>query len=308
MYNLGFVFSGQGAQFVGMAEELYKESSAARNVFEIANRVLERDVSGICFSGSQEVLNMTHNTQPCVLAADLAAYSAIKEKGIEPTCVAGFSLGEYAALVAASVISIEDAFRVIQIRADAMQEAVPIGMGAMAAIRKASEEEVNLLCEKVGGYVIAANYNSPEQIVVSGAASAVDEFILLAKEKKFRSMKIPVSAPFHCDLMEPARKKLEEVFETIEFKDARIPVYMNIDGRAHIDSDDIKKCVLAQTVSPVRWIDTIKNMNSEIKCSFVELGVGNTLISFINKICPEVETLLVNNSGTMEDFIMHIEK
>ena len=196
--KIAFLFSGQGAQFPGMMNELAIENAEAKKVFEIADCSLGRSISTLCFDGTQDDLNLTLNTQPCVLAADLAAYMAIKSYGIVPDVVAGFSIGEYAALVAADVIKIEDAFRVVQKRADFMQEAVPVGEGAMAAVMKLSEAEVKALCDEVEGYVIPANYNCPGQIVVSGEAKSVDKLLEITKKRKIRAMKLAVSAPFHC--------------------------------------------------------------------------------------------------------------
>jgi len=300
MRRISFLFSGQGAQAPGMGKELYDTSVAARAVFETADRVLGRNISELCFYGFQEELNLTRNTQPCMLTVDLAAYEAVREKGLQPDAVAGFSLGEYAALAAARVISQEDAFRLIQLRADAMQQAVPVGEGAMAAVMKLSPQEVERLCEEVEGYVVPANYNSPVQTVVSGEAETVDQLLILARERRIRAMKLPVSAPFHCKLMEPARAVLEEAFRGVHFQNAEFPIYMNVDGKPHMDAEDIKRCVLRQTVSPVRWTDTVQAMKTDMDCGFIELGVGNTLCGFVKKTSPESVVLNVEDAGTLE--------
>lgn len=298
-----FLFSGQGAQMPGMMKDLYETFEAVRAVFDTADRVLNRSISDLCFSGSQEELNLTHNTQPCMLSADLAAFKAVQEHDIKPDAVAGFSLGEYAALVAADVLSIEDAFSIIQIRADAMQEAVPIGQGAMAAIMKVSASDVEELCNAVDGYVIPVNYNSPVQTVVSGEAKAVKELLALTNERKIRSLKLPVSAPFHCKLMEPARRKLEEAFRDIAFHNASIPVYMDVDGKAHSEAEDIRDCVLRQTVSPVQWVNTLLNMRAAGINVFIELGVGKTLSGFVSKTLPDVAVASVNDKESLKNII-----
>ena len=216
----------------------------------------------MCFYGTQDDLNLTLNTQPCVLAADLAAYMAIKSYGIVPDVVAGFSIGEYAALVAADVIKIEDAFRVVQKRADFMQEAVPVGEGAMAAVMKLSEAEVKALCDEVEGYVIPANYNCPGQIVVSGEAKSVDKLLEITKKRKIRAMKLAVSAPFHCGLMKLAAENLREPLSTIKFNQPSIPIYLNVDAKNEDDPQIIREKLILQAKSPVRWEDTLRNMFS----------------------------------------------
>jgi len=209
-------------------------------------------------------------------------------------------LGEYASLAAAGVISAEDAFRLVQLRADAMQEAVPVGQGAMATFMNLSPQEVEALCKEIDGYVIPANYNSPEQTVVSGEAAAVKALIKLVKSKGIKALRLPVSAPFHCQLMEPARKKLAAAFANVAFHDAVVPVYMNVDGKPHVEAEDIKQCVLQQTVSPVRWTNTIENMFTDLNCYFIELGVGETLCHLVEKIRPKAVAWPVADRETLQ--------
>lgn len=277
------LFSGQGAQFSGMMKDIAEESYAAKNVFHTADNVLNRSISELCFFGTQEELNLTHNTQPCVLAADLAAYAAIIEKEIRPDAVAGFSLGEYAALTAAGVIEIEDAFSIVQKRADFMQEAVPVGKGAMAAILMTTEDTVLELCEAVSGYVIPANYNCPGQIVVSGETEAVDQVLVRAKERKIRGIKLSVSAPFHCKMMHPAAEKLEDVLNNVFFSNPTIPMYMNVDGKVELNPEKIKRKLIDQAESPVLWERILRNMYNDGIKTFVEAGPGKVLSGFIKK-------------------------
>ncbi len=301
MSNLAFLFSGQGVQCPGMGKELYDNSQSAREIFAIADKVLGRSISELCFYGSQDELNLTHNTQPCMLAADLAAYAAIVEQGVEPNAVAGFSLGEYAALVAAKVLSVEDAFRLVQLRAEAMQGAVPVGKGAMAAIMGVNSQEVEKMCSEVDGYIIIANYNSPVQCVVSGETGAVGNVLKLAKAREIRAAKLPISIPAHCQLMEPARIALAQAFDKICFNNAQVPIYMNVDGRAHRQSADIKQCVLQQTVGSVLWVQTIQNIYAEYRNIFIELGIDDVLINFVRKITPDAVVAQVEDLTTLTE-------
>ena len=282
-----FLFSGQGAQYPGMMKDITEVSKAAREVFDIADRILHRSVSDLCFNGTPEELSLTHNTQPCVLAADLAAYAAISEEGIRPDAVAGFSLGEYAALVAANVINAEDAFPLVQQRADYMQEAVSIGEGAMAAIMKLSEEEVKDLCKETEGYAIPANYNCPGQIVISGETKAIDRILELAKERKVRAIKLSVSAPFHCEMMAPAAEKLIIPLNNISLKKPDVSIYMNVDAMPETDTQQIREKLIDQAKSPVYWEQTIRNMYQDGVDTFIELGPGKTLSGFVKKTLGE---------------------
>jgi [acyl-carrier-protein] S-malonyltransferase len=307
--KIAFLFSGQGAQYPGMMKDIVSDNKAAKEIFEIADNSLGRSISELCFSGTQEELNLTHNTQPCVLAADLAAYAAITENEIKPDTVAGFSLGEYAALVAAGVIRIEDVFPVVQKRADYMQDAVPVGEGAMAAVMKLSEKEVRELCDSVEGYVVPANYNCPGQIVVSGENQAVDKLLELTKERKIRAMKLAVSAPFHCEMMNPAAENLRGPLNEIEFSVPSVPVYMNVDANAEEDPINIREKLLLQAKSPVRWEDTLKNMFEAGIDTFIELGPGKTLSGFVKKSFKEgVQVFNVTDLETLNSTIAAVKE
>lgn len=282
-----FLFSGQGAQYPGMMRDIAGRYAAAKEVFDIADKTLGRGIGRLCFEGTQDELNLTHNTQPCVLAADLAAYKALEASGIRPEAVAGFSLGEYAALVAAGVIGLNDVFPLVQKRADLMQDAVPVGQGAMAAVMKLTAEEVRALCEEAEGYVAPANYNCPGQIVVSGEADAVDRLCALARGRKIRAAKLAVSAPFHCDLMRPAAERLKEPLQKILLSPPGIPVYMNVDAQREASPDIIREKLIAQARSPVRWEETLRNMVDDGVDTFVEAGPGATLSGFVKKTFRE---------------------
>lgn len=300
--KIGILFSGQGSQYPGMLKELYDTEPAAKELFDCADRVLGRAISELCFEGAQEELNLTHNTQPCMLACDLASAMVLKAHGIQAEAVAGFSLGEYAALAYSGAISIEDAFRIIQIRADAMQEAVAPGEGAMAAFVGATSTQVEEICSKVqGGYVSAANYNSPVQTVISGTASGVEEACELASAAGFRCMKLAVSAPFHCVLMEPAAKILEREFRNMAFSNPSIPVYMNVDGKPVTDGSAIGSMLVKQAMSPVRWVETLENMWSDGVDTFIECGAGKTLSGLVKKTLKDVNICRVENKKTLNE-------
>lgn len=289
-----FLFSGQGAQYTGMMKDIVQENQAAQTVFDLADRTLGRCISSLCFEGPQDDLNLTHNTQPCVLAADLAAYAAITSYGIQPDAVAGFSLGEYGALTAAGVIFMENVFPLIQKRADFMQDAVPVGEGAMAAVMKLAADDVIALCSEMRGYVEPANYNCPGQIVVSGEYHAVEQLVQTAKQRKIRVMILPVSAPFHCKMMGPAAERLKAPLVEINLLSASVPVYMNVDGKPSDKPDEIIEKLIEQTKSPVHWEETIRNMYLDGIDTFIELGPGKTLSGFVKKTLPEESVNIYN--------------
>ena len=305
--KIAFLFSGQGAQYPGMLKDIYEMEIEARDVFRCADAVLCRGISNLCFEGTQEELNLTHNTQPCVLAADLAVSAALKAHGIVPEMVAGFSLGEYAALAFTGALNMEDAFRVIQLRADAMQDAVPPDEGAMAAFVGASAEQVEEICAQVTeGYVAPANYNSPVQTVVSGTVAGVDAASAIAEGKGLRCIKLAVSAPFHCALMKPAAMKLQEAFRTIQFQFPSMPVYMNVNGKPAETVDAIRDSLVQQAMSPVRWVDTLRNMQADGIDTFIECGPGKTLSGLVKKTLKEVKILRVENVKTLQDTLKEL--
>ncbi len=300
--KIAFLFSGQGAQYPGMMKDLWEAEPAAKAVFDCADAVLGRGISALCFDGTQEELNLTHNTQPCMLAGDLAAAAVLGAHGIRAEAAAGFSLGEYAALAHAGVFSLEDAFRTIQVRADAMQEAVAPGEGAMAAFVGASAEQVEAICGKVtAGYVVAANYNSPVQTVISGTAAGVDEACALAAAENIRSVRLAVSAPFHCALMEPAARKLETALGGVRFSEPAIPVYMNVNGLPAAPGEDIAALLVRQAMSPVRWVATLQNMRDAGVDTFIECGAGKTLTGLVKKTLKDVTALRVEDVKTLQN-------
>ena len=306
--KIAFLFSGQGAQYSGMMKDLYDAEPSAAKVFDEADAALGREISKVCFEGTQEDLNLTHNTQPCMLAGDLAAAMVLKAHGVHADAAAGFSLGEYAALAYAEAISTNDVFRVIQIRADAMQEAVAPGEGGMAAFVGATAEQVEEICAKVTrGYITAANYNSPLQTVVSGSAAGVEEACEMAEAAGLRCVKLAVSAPFHCALMEPAAKRLEEEFRKVSFRNPSVPVYMNVDGQPVTEGAAIPDLLVRQAMSPVRWVRTLENMQSDGIDTFIECGAGKTLSGLVKKTLKDVTILRVENVKTLRETLTELQ-
>ncbi len=303
MSRTAFLFNGQGAQVEGMMRDLADRIPAASQVFQTADRVLGRSISSLCFEGPQAELDLTHNTQPCLLAADLAAWAALTAAGIQPQAAAGFSLGEYAALVAAGVLSTEEAFRLVQTRADAMQEAVPVGRGAMAMIGECDEGTVLELCRQVDGYVTPANYNRPGQIVVSGETAAIKALVALGRQRGIRILRIPVSAPFHCEMMKPAADRMAGTLERVRFSAPSFPIYMNCDAEPVTTADRIAEKLVRQVTSPVRWEGTLRRMHADGIDTFIELGPGTTLSAFAAKTLGEVRVLNVAGLETLEQTV-----
>lgn len=305
--KIAFLFSGQGAQYPGMMKDLYENSKEVQAVFDKADEMLHRSISDLCFYGTQEELNLTHHTQPCVLAADIAAGSVLKTYGVKPDAVAGFSLGEYAAMYFAGIIRLEDVFLLVQVRADAMQEAVPAGQGAMAALMGVAPEEVSRLCSRIQEeYVEPANFNSLVQTVVSGTAVGVDRLIAEAGAEGIRAVKLAVSAPFHCRLMKPAAEKLKAELEKYTFKPSKLPLYLNCTGGRLSPEASVKEMLLHQLYNPVQWVKTLQNMQADGIDTFIECGPGKTLSGLVRKTLKKVTVLRVENEKTLNEALVKL--
>lgn len=282
-----YVFPGQGSQFVGMGRDLYENSAEAKALFDKADEILGFKITEVMFSGTADELKQTKVTQPAVF---LHSVVLAKVMDIKPDAVAGHSLGEFSALVAAGALSFEDGLRLVAKRAAAMQKCCEQVAGGMAAIIALDDEVVERVCSAVDGVVVAANYNCPGQLVISGADDAVDEACARLKEAGARrAMRLPVGGAFHSPLMEAARAELEQAIAEVEFHTPVCPIYQNVDAAAYSDAEQIKRNLIAQLTSPVRWTQITRNMLSDGIGSFTELGPGNVLQGLIKKVDPNVE-------------------
>ena len=284
-----YVFPGQGSQFTGMGHELYVRDPEVRDLFDAADSLLGFGLREIMFEGTAEDLKATRVTQPALF---LHSVAAARYYAIRPDMVAGHSLGEFSALVAAGALSFEDGLKLVAARAQAMQRCCEATPGAMAAILGAPAELVEEVCAATSGTVVPANYNNDGQLVISGEVAAVQAACATLKERGVkRALLLPVGGAFHSPLMEPARQELAEAISVAEFHAPVCPIYQNVDALPHTDPDEIRRNLLMQLTSPVRWTQTVKNMVADGASSFTEVGAGTVLQGLVKKIAPEVEEI-----------------
>jgi [acyl-carrier-protein] S-malonyltransferase len=301
--SVAWIFPGQGSQKVGMGRGLFDAFPESRAVFEEADAALGFPLSRLCFEGPEDQLQLTANTQPAILTASVAAARALAARGMAPDRVAGHSLGEYSALVIAGVLPLREAVIAVRRRGQYMQEAVPVGEGAMAAILALDLPAIEAACREAaqGQVVSAANINSPGQVVIAGHAAAVDRASLLCKKAGAkRAIRLPVSAPFHCALMMPAQQRLAADLAALAFRDAAVPVVNNVDARPVSAGAECREALVRQVSGTVRWQESVERLAADAVTTFVEVGPGTVLSGLVKKISREARVLGVEDPASLE--------
>jgi [acyl-carrier-protein] S-malonyltransferase len=303
--RIAFLFPGQGSQAVGMGRELAERFPVAAETFAEADAALGFPLSKLCFEGPEETLRLTENTQPAIMAVSVAAARVLAAHGVEPELAAGHSLGEWSAHAIAGTLSFADALRAVKARGAAMQKAVPAGEGAMAAVLSLDAAQVAEACEEAaretGLVVQAANLNSPNQTVISGAAAAVEKAAALCKAKGARrTVMLPVSAPFHCALMQPAQEEVARVLAGLSLHDPRIPIAANVTGSLVTTADAARDALIRQVTGAVRWVDCMAALKAAGANLFIEAGPGRVLCGLLKQIDPELKSLNVEDAASLE--------
>jgi [acyl-carrier-protein] S-malonyltransferase len=307
--TLAFLFPGQGSQAVGMGKDLADRYPVAKQTFEEADEALGAKLSRLCFEGPEDQLRLTENTQPAILTVSVAAWRVLNEKGIKPSFVAGHSLGEYSAHVAAGTLSFTNAVRAVRNRGKYMQEAVPVGTGSMAAIVGMSIDAVTTLCADAaqGEVCEPANVNSPDQIVISGSVAAIERAVKLAEERGAKRAKmLQVSAPFHCSLMKPAQDRLAKDLEAITFSTPQVTVFANVYARAVEDAVSSREALIRQVTGSVKWNESIQLLISSGVQTFIEVGPGKVLCGLMRQIDRTKKALNVEDEASLQKMLEYL--
>lgn len=301
--KVAFLFPGQGSQFVGMGKELYAQYPEAKAVFDAVDDALGERLSNLCFDGPEDTLKLTANTQPAILTVSIAAHAVFTARFPHaPAFVAGHSLGEYSALVAAQAVPLADAVRAVRARGTFMQEAVSPGVGAMAAVLGMDPDKIKAICaEAAQGEIVApANYNEPAQTVIAGHATAVDRATIKLKEAGAkRVVPLPVSAPFHCAMMQPVVPRLGEVLSKITFSTPKVPVVSNVEAVANSDANRIAELLLRQVTGSVRWVESVQHLEQQGVTRVIELGPGKVLCGLVRRIAKGIECFGVEDVSSL---------
>lgn len=307
--TVGFLFPGQGSQSVGMGKTLYATNSRLSGLYQEAEKVLGYDLSALCFEGPAEQLNQTEFTQPALLVTSIAAFQLVKDGPIIPSAVAGHSLGEYTALVAAGAIGFPEAVALVHKRAQYMAEAVSPGSGLVAAILGLSEAEVSSVCQEaeVLGVVAPANFNSPGQTVIAGEKNAMERALELAKARGAKRVKaLPVSVPVHTSLMQVAADRLKKDIDSLEWSDLQVPLINNVDAKSILSADEVRISLVRQLPSSVRWQESIQTMWAMGITHFIEIGPGKVLTGLVKRIVPEAETWNIFDQESYDHVLSHV--
>jgi len=305
-HQTAFIFPGQGSQFSGMGKDIADKYPVARRVFDEIDAALDVSISRLCFEGPDDALKLTENTQPAILAVSSAIHAVLEDLGVtRRDIVAGHSLGEYSAIVSVGGLTPAEAAKIVRMRGKFMQEAVPVGTGGMAALLGPTVDEAKEICDEAaqGDVVSVANINAPGQIVIAGTKAGIERAIEVAKTRGKRAIPLPVSAPFHCELMKPAEERLKPVLDDANLKDLWFSVVSNVDASPIGTATAVRNALIRQVASPVRWVESVQKMISMGVKRFVEIGPGNVLTGLIKRIDRSVELINVSDVASLEAFV-----